>query len=63
VTATSSFDAVQLRLICEGETALALTPVGLDGAVVSKVAGVVAIAATDWPEGLPDMSTAWIVYE
>jgi hypothetical protein len=35
VTATSSVEAVQPRLICEGDEALPLSPVGADGGFVS----------------------------
>jgi hypothetical protein len=42
-----SVEADQLRLIREAETAVAVRPVGVEGAVVSSVPGVVAIAAGD----------------
>jgi len=61
VTATLSVDAVQDRLICEDEAAEALSPLGIDGAVVSGAAGVVALAAADWPEAFPAASIAWTV--
>jgi hypothetical protein len=63
VTPTSSVDAVQDRLICDGETAAAVNPPGIDGAVISAGGGVVALAAADWAEAFPAASIACTVYE
>jgi hypothetical protein len=51
-------EAVQLKLICVEEAAVAVNPVGTDGAVVSAVASVVALAAVDCAEILPAASYA-----
>src|SRR3989344_3961283 len=44
VTPTLSVEAVHARLICDEETAIAESPVGIEGAVVSEVVVVVAVA-------------------
>ena len=59
VTPTLSVAAVQERLICEEDTAVAVNPVGVDGAVVSPTgACVVALADEDGEEMFPAASRA-----
>jgi hypothetical protein len=53
-----SVEADQLRSIREGETALAVRPIGVEGAEVSGVAGVVTIAGVDRPETFEAASIA-----
>jgi hypothetical protein len=45
-------------LICEEETAVAVSPVGTEGGVVSGAAWVVVLAALDCAERLPAASKA-----
>jgi 2-polyprenyl-6-methoxyphenol hydroxylase-like FAD-dependent oxidoreductase len=56
-----SVEAVHDRLICEGDTAEAVRPVGAEGAVVSAGDAVLALAAADWAEAFPAASIAWTV--
>jgi hypothetical protein len=56
-----SVEAVQLRLIWEVETAVALRFVGMEGAILSG-AKVVAVAGVDWPEAFPAASRARTLY-
>jgi hypothetical protein len=58
VTPTLSVAAVQERLICDEDTAVAATPIGVDGAVVSGVACVVALADDDGEDMFPAASRA-----
>jgi hypothetical protein len=58
-----SVEAVQERLIWVGETAVAVTPVGTEGAMVSGGGGVVTDTAADCAEALPAASTAETVKE
>ena len=54
-----SVDAVQLKLICDEETAVAVSPVGMVGSVVSvETAWVVADAEADCTELYPAASYA-----
>jgi hypothetical protein len=51
-----SVEAVQARLIWEEETTLPLKLVGIEGAVVSAAASVVAVAGADCAETFPPAS-------
>jgi len=58
-----SVEADQLRLIWEAETAFAVRPLGVEGAVVSGGAGVVTDTGADCAEALPAASRAATVKE
>jgi hypothetical protein len=58
VTPTSSVAAVQVRFICDEETAEAARPVGVDGAVVSGKDLVLPHAGGERPDFFPFASTA-----
>ena len=59
-TPTLSVDAVHVRLICEDEIAVAVSPVGTVGACVSEDdAFVVADTAADFTDALPAASKAF----
>jgi hypothetical protein len=63
VTPTLSVDAVQAKLICVEDAAVAISPLGADGAVVSAPAGVVADAVAEYALKLPAASVARTRYE
>jgi hypothetical protein len=58
VTPTLSVEAVQLKLICELEAAVAVKPVGALGGVVSAALGVLAEAVLEYVLKLPAASVA-----
>ena len=58
MTPTLSVDAVQLRLIWVALAAVAVSPVGVDGGVVSGAAGVLAVAIVENALRLLAWSTA-----
>ena len=58
MTPTLSVEAVQFRLIWVALTAVAVSPEGVDGGVVSGAAGVVAVAIVEYALRLPAWSTA-----
>ena len=58
VTPTLSVEAVQLRLIWVALAAVAVSPDGVDGGVVSGAAGVVAVAIAEYALRLSAWSAA-----